>query len=451
MKKRSAKRKEIVVTGLVPPKGFFEFMRYLARKYRVTFLAPEMSYLKIGAYRETLKEMGVNFIEDAADGRRFEEYVKKGGSRIEAVVLMPQEYSSINKMAKVVRTMLPNAKFVLFAEDLPFGARDTRAPHGPYVAFLDAFRAKSLVDCSFADALIINGNINAKNLKRELESTTVLSYGEFKELASKKSVGEIAEPRKKNGLTSIIIPCHNKLEFTRKCIGNVRQYTDGPYELITVDNGSTDGTREYLSKLEGTTVIRNEKNEGFAKAVNMGIRRSRGDYVAVLNNDVLVTPAWLGGLRKCVDSCRSIGLAGPKTNNTFGYQRIGGAAYSDAGSLSKWAQAFNMMFWGEYAEVFWLTGFCILIKREVIKDVGLFDERFKTGTYEDYDYCVRARRKGYRIFCAGDVYVHHHGSATFDKGGYLKLNMQNKGLFEKKWGKRMYEYVVHGSNCTICR
>jgi glycosyltransferase involved in cell wall biosynthesis len=103
------------------------------------------------------------------------------------------------------------------------------------------------------------------------------------------------------GLTSIIIPCWNQLEFTRQCIVALKNHTRPPWELIVIDNGSTDGTGAYLIGAQDAaavpvTVIANTTNRGFPAAINQGLQQARGEYLVLLNNDVVVTDAWLDQL-----------------------------------------------------------------------------------------------------------------------------------------------------------
>jgi glycosyltransferase involved in cell wall biosynthesis len=103
------------------------------------------------------------------------------------------------------------------------------------------------------------------------------------------------------GLASITIPCWNQLEFTRQCITALVRHTRRPWELIVIDNGSTDGTGAYLSGVQDAaavpvTVIANTANRGFPAAINQGLQQARGEYLVLLNNDVVVTDAWLDQL-----------------------------------------------------------------------------------------------------------------------------------------------------------
>ncbi len=102
-------------------------------------------------------------------------------------------------------------------------------------------------------------------------------------------------------LASIIIPCWNQLEFTRLCLAALVRHTRPPWELLVIDNGSTDGTGSYLSGVRDVapvpvTLISNSKNIGFPAAINQGLRAARGDYLVLLNNDAVVTDGWLDQL-----------------------------------------------------------------------------------------------------------------------------------------------------------
>src|ERR1044071_10297781 len=102
---------------------------------------------------------------------------------------------------------------------------------------------------------------------------------------------------------SLVIPLYNQVEYTRRCVESLARCTEQPYELILVDNGSTDGTGEFLASVKAT-VIRNAVNLGCAKAWNQGVRAATGDVIGILNNDIVVTPGWLGRLPAFMDPHR---------------------------------------------------------------------------------------------------------------------------------------------------
>jgi len=236
------------------------------------------------------------------------------------------------------------------------------------------------------------------------------------------------------GLTSIVILTRNQLPYTRECLDSIRLRTDEPYELIVVDNGSTDGTVEYLRSQPDVKLIENRDNRGFPAGCNQGIRVADGDQVLLLNNDVIVTTGWLGRLLTALHSDPEIGLVGPCTNWAWGKQRVP-ASYADLAGLDGWAWE-----WGKLHDRILedpperLVGFCLLFRRSLVDEIGLLDERFGLGNFEDDDYCRRARRAGYRATIAKGVFVHHYGGVTHGGEGVgPALLRRNRQLYEEKW------------------
>ena len=249
--------------------------------------------------------------------------------------------------------------------------------------------------------------------------------------------------RTKPGLTSIIIPCFNNLRYTRECIESLKRHTTSHHEVIVVDNGSTDGTAAFIRRHGGIKLISNELNMGFAKAINQGLRKAKGRYVVWLNNDVLVTPGWLERLITAAERSPWIGAVGPCTNEAVGAQQVEYVPYKDTGkSLLRFSQAWAMKHHLQTVSVPRLVGFCLLVKQEAAAQVGLLDERFGIGCYEDYDYCLRLRQAGYEIVCALDVFVHHHGHKSFpNQKPPLAQAEANREIFLDKWCRRTLGFL----------
>ncbi|MBI3467730.1 MAG: glycosyltransferase, partial [Planctomycetes bacterium] len=219
------------------------------------------------------------------------------------------------------------------------------------------------------------------------------------------------------------------------CLESIRFLTDEPYELIVVDNGSTDGTVEYLRSCSDVRLIENAENRGFPAAVNQGIEVSRGEQILLLNNDVVVTTGWLRHQLAALRSDQQVGLVGPCSNCVAGFQQVP-VRYEDLACLDGFAWEWGKEHRGNIIEVDRLMGFCLLIRREVIERIGLFDERFGIGNFEDDDFCRRARQDGFRAGIAQAAFIHHFGHASFrgsgaDLGAILKRNEQ---LYREKWG-----------------
>jgi O-antigen biosynthesis protein len=236
------------------------------------------------------------------------------------------------------------------------------------------------------------------------------------------------------GVTSIILVTHNQLEYTRSCVESVRRLTDEPYELIVVDNASTDGTLNFFRGVPGAKVIANRDNRGFPAAVNQGLAVASGDQILLLNNDTIVTTGWLRRLLSALHSDPAIGLVGPCSNCVSGPQQVE-AGYETLAALDGFAWERAKTLDGLRDDTNRLVGFCLLIRRAVIDAIGSLDERFGVGCFEDDDYCLRALRAGYRAVIARDAFVHHFGGRTFVGSGadFGAIMRENERRFREKW------------------
>lgn len=236
--------------------------------------------------------------------------------------------------------------------------------------------------------------------------------------------------------TSIIILTYNKIDFTKLCIESIRKYTSyGSYEIIVVDNNSTDETRQWLTKQRDIISILNSENVGFPKGCNQGIEVASGDSILLLNNDVIVTENWLSNMMRCLYSDESIGAVGPVTNSCSYLQAIK-VGYNSIEEMHSFAAEYNIYNPEKWEYRLKLVGFCMLIKREVIDKVGMLDEIFTPGNFEDDDLSLRILKANYRLILCKDTFIHHFGSVSFDSESkeYSELLSKNMALFNKKWG-----------------
>jgi len=239
---------------------------------------------------------------------------------------------------------------------------------------------------------------------------------------------------------SIIMATYNNLEYTKQCVDSIYEKTDDPrFEMVLVDNASLDGTVAYLKDLKGqknnVITIFNDRNLGFAAANNRGIRESSGDYIVFLNNDTVVTKGWLGGLIRHLDD-PEVGMVGPVTNNVGNEARIS-IYYQDLFEMHCFAERFMEKNKGKTCNIGMLALFCAAMRRATIDEIGLLDERFGIGMFEDNDYGRRLLAAGYKIICATDVFVHHFGSMSLKQlssDEYRKIYETNRKLYNEKWG-----------------
>lgn len=240
---------------------------------------------------------------------------------------------------------------------------------------------------------------------------------------------------------SVVMLCYNNLDFTKACLNSLSLHSGYQnLEIVVVDNGSTDGTPDYLRQYAvGRTDVKlvlNDSNLGFAAGNNAGLAVAGGDYLVVLNNDTYVTPGWIAPLVRHLRRDKSLGLVGPVTNNIGNEARID-IAYADMQQMQDRAWHYTSVHAGELLAVDTIAFFCAAMRRDVFERVGGLDEAFKFGFFEDDDYCRRVRAAGYRIAIAEDCFVHHHLSASFDALGEERkreIFEANKRIYEAKWG-----------------
>jgi GT2 family glycosyltransferase len=245
--------------------------------------------------------------------------------------------------------------------------------------------------------------------------------------------------------TSIVVLTLGELEYTQKCVASIRRHATGPYELVLVDNGSADGTVEWLRELatgpahpgEDVVVVENGRNLGFGGGCNVGIAASTGERVLLLNNDTVVTAGWLDAMHAALDADPARGAVGPRSNHVAHLQRIDDVPYDvwTLDGLDDFAANLAIEHAGEGAELQRLIGFCLLVRREVLERIGGFDLRFGAGNFEDDDLCMRIAAAGWICWMASDSFVHHFGSRTFAgaKIEYSSAMHDNWLRFERKW------------------
>lgn len=238
--------------------------------------------------------------------------------------------------------------------------------------------------------------------------------------------------------TSIIIPTRNQVGLLRQCIESIRKYTPEPHEIIVIDNGSTDGTDRYLRSQAGSLRYRIEREGiGFARAVNQGLRMSRGSTVLFLNNDSVVTARWLSNLLGCLRSDPARRLVGPVTNYISGEQQID-VPYRNLNDMQRFAEQYNRQDPARWEQVDRLTGFCVLMTRETMQRIGFLDEGYRVGNYEDDDFGLRARMLGMQLWIAKDCFIHHVGSVSMNElgeEGLRAVNDHNAAYHTAKWAR----------------
>ncbi len=243
-------------------------------------------------------------------------------------------------------------------------------------------------------------------------------------------------------VASVIVPTCNALDCTRLCVEALLSHTDPRHELVFVDNGSTDGTPDYLQGLardhKRVRVILNGDNLGFARACNVGLAAAHGRHLVLLGSDVVVTPGWLERLLDAAESQPRAGLLGPVTNDTAVMRKLERMAYDQESlaGLDDFAAKVALANAGNVEQTLRLMGTCLLVKRELLARVGGLDEVFSLGNHEDNDYCLRAHLAGYRSLVVRDVFVHRLGNhaPAVEAAEHEAMLRRQWSVFKAKWG-----------------
>lgn len=237
---------------------------------------------------------------------------------------------------------------------------------------------------------------------------------------------------------SIITLTYNKLEYTKKYLESLFKYTSD-FELIIVDNGSTDGTVEYLQSIPNIKLILNKENLGFSRGNNQGIEIASGEYIGFLNNDILLAPNWFEEIEKIFNTKQNVGFVSPRHINPH-YDKTNEQTF-----LQYFKQSFSYS--KEYEKSFDECVFsCVVTNRSVIDKIGKFDENYTPAFFEDNDIKYRAILAGYGVYVANSICFYHFGSVTsknfnknFEKNRQYYYNKYPFAAYLSVNGQEKYE------------
>lgn len=259
-------------------------------------------------------------------------------------------------------------------------------------------------------------------------------------------------------MTSIILVTHESLSYLKDCLTHIEANTFCPYELIIVDNASRDGSVEWLKVYVKSThsvwmtqvkVLYNLKNKFFTKAVNQGVQKAKGDYVVIINADVLVTANWLPTILARFEELPDAAAIGPmiggETEKSHYYyqgyeERFGKLPfkYPPDENLQRFAVDLKNKHLCNYVEAKVLCFACVVMRRKAMKEIGGLDEQFILSG-DDWEWSLRARSRGWKVYVAEDAFVLH-----YRKGSIRTLSQEIRAQLKKKdqahWVDLLYKY-----------
>ncbi len=261
---------------------------------------------------------------------------------------------------------------------------------------------------------------------------------------------------------SIVIVTHNSLSLVEECLRSIEQYPPSfSFETIIIDNASTDGTPEMIAgKFENVRLVANDENTGYSRGVNQGIKLGSGRMILILNPDIVLRDGSIDNLIAFMDKTPQAGIAASKLLYPDG--RI---QYSCRRFYTLQALIFRRTFLGkllprakplrehlmmdydheEVREVDWVTGACMLARREAIEKVGLMDERFFLY-FEDIDWCYRMKNQGWSVFYVPQSVMIHRFERASAKSMFRKpfvIHLLSMLRYAEKWNKIFYFLRLH--------
>jgi GT2 family glycosyltransferase len=288
---------------------------------------------------------------------------------------------------------------------------------------------------------------------REIREKVKSSYELFKE-----GVPTSFElPHTDSPLVSIVVPVHNKYEFTHKCIYGILQHSTGiSYEVIIADDASTDETADITNRIKNVIVNHNPVGLGFLKNCNAAAKRARGKYVLLLNNDTIVQPEWLSSLLGLMEKDGTIGMTGSMLVYPEGLlQEAGGIVWSDA---SGWnygrLEQPDSSEYNYVKEVDYISGASIMVRRDLWEKLGGFDERYAPAYFEDSDLAFAIRKLGYKVvYQPKSIVVHFEGIShgTDLNEGIKSYQVSNRQKFIDKWKEELRSQCENGKNIFVAR
>ncbi len=296
---------------------------------------------------------------------------------------------------------------------------------------------RSLLARALSMSLRLAGRVLVKRAQPILPPTDT-EGGDAEEGGVVISMPEYESPR-----VSLIIPLYAHVELTLACLRSIREHTaHASYEVILVDDAADPATKRLLAGVRGATILHNKQNLGYLRSMNRGASVARGRWLVLFNNDTEVTRGWLAAMLACTESAEDVGVVTPKfiyPDRTL--NEAGGIIWRDGTGMNYGRGDQLDRFQYEYRrETDYGSAAALMVKAELWKAVGGFDERYLPMYYEDTDLCFQAREHGLRVMYEPEAVVVHIEGATAGsdaESSHKRHQERNRPKFVAKWRQQL--------------
>lgn len=441
--------------------GEFEHFNISQKKLSIPDDISSIKTKIIGYYGAIADWFDIDILEELAVNHKDKTIVLIGNVTNNKVEKLSQKYKNIVLLGEKPYSILPNYLKKFDVCIIPFVLNELIKATHPVKIFEYLAAGKPIVSIELPEISDLNKVVIFSNKKDFFKKINIALKTEEKSViesrinVAKKNTWEIRANTLINICNEILFPkvsivllSYNNHQMLDEAIKSILNRTFYPnYELIIVDNNSNKETIEIIKKYRSDkriVTILNKENLGFAKGNNIGTEKAIGDYIILLNNDILVTPGWISRLVYHISNPKN-GLVGPVTNSIGNEAKIE-IEYDpkNTNDLETTVRNYTSKNWGKIIDLEKIAAFCWMISRKNYKKIGKLDEIFGKGMFEDDDYCYRVRKENLKIICAEDVFIHHYGGASFKQiqsAEYQKLFEDNKKIFEKKWKTKWIPHV----------
>lgn len=245
-------------------------------------------------------------------------------------------------------------------------------------------------------------------------------------------------PKEELPRISIVLVFYNQAHLSLLCLRSILQYADVSYQLIIIDNNSSDETNQLLEKIENADIKRNQENLGFVRAVNQAAELARGECLLLLNNDALLERKSLSSALSCIEEDVSIGAVGAKIKLLDGsLQEAGSIIFSDGACLGYGrGEAVDRPEFMFQRDVDYCSGAFLMFRLSTFKELSGFDEDFAPAYYEESDFCIRLRQKGLRVvYCPDAEIIHYEFASSGGLSGATNLQAAHREILCSKHKK----------------